>query len=150
MSPERTHDSQSVTERRARTPLITGPPSGTYPAAGDRVDHGQSQQLVELRGETLLLLTEYIPFGATNLAALEDRLETTESLREIHLTDETDHDPERGVLTIEEPEAKVAVIWNVRPMPSRHTWRGRRPESSRPRKRIEPRSGGSALAMAIG
>ncbi len=104
-------------------PLVEDEDPGAFTATGDAPPPGtdaaasSSQQLVELSGETLLLLTEYLPFGANNLALLEDRLECTESLREIHLTDETDADPERGVLEIEEPEAKVAVTGY-----RRHSW----------------------------
>ena len=37
-------------------------------------------------------------------------------------------------------EAKVSAIWKVRPTPSRQIARGRRPTSSSPSSRIEPRS----------
>ena len=39
-------------------------------------------------------------------------------------------------------EAKVAVIWKVRPTPSRHTARGGRPLMSLPSMRTVPASGG--------
>src|SRR5690242_8745243 len=40
-------------------------------------------------------------------------------------------------------ELKVAVIWNVRPTPSRQTRRGFRPVMSRPSSRTLPASGGN-------
>ena len=103
-------------------PLIEIPKSAAFQSAqrhGESAGGGSGvgEQLIGLRGETLVLLNEYIPFGANNISMLEKRVECDESLRELHLTEFLDDNPERGILEIPEPEAKVAVMGH-----QRHDW----------------------------